>query len=212
MRSDTLHRESKPAKQASPGLDALSCSLDAEYPAVKGLPGAVEARINALLRPNGPLLESDCDVATSYEIRYQIALNEVGYLSVVFDGDWCCGAHPEFSKRFVNLRIRDGQVLTLAELFRPRAAQALSLRLLPFARQALVDDNPMPPDEWLAELTRDPSDFSLERGGLRFSLFNAAPHVVKAAFNDGFFLSCQELETLARHPGPLDALCASARP
>jgi hypothetical protein len=72
-------RESKPAKQASPGLDELTCSLDAEYPAVKGLPSAVEARINALLWPNGPLLESDCDVAKSYEIRYQIALKEAGW-------------------------------------------------------------------------------------------------------------------------------------
>lgn len=206
---ETRHlRASRPAKQSSPGVDAQSCSVDAEYPAVKGLGGAVEAGINALLAPKQPLLESECDFATSYEIRYRVALNEAGYLSVVFDHNWCCGAHPSYSKHFVNVNARDGRALTFATLFRAGAAKAVSARLLPLARRALVDD-PAPSEEWLAELSHDPSEFWLERGGLRFSLFNRAPHVVQAAFEDGFFFSCHQLAEFARRPGPFDGYCGA---
>jgi hypothetical protein len=191
-------------------VDARSCEVDAEYPAVKGLGGAVEARINALLAPKRPLLEPECDVATSYEIRYRVALNDPGYLSVVFDHNWCCGAHPSYSKRFVNVNTRDGKPLTFATLFKPGAAKAVSTRLLPLTRQALVDD-PNPSEEWLAELSRDPSQFWLERGGLRISLFNTAPHAVQAAFEDGFFFSCHELSEFALRPGPFDGYCGAVR-
>jgi hypothetical protein len=207
---ETRHaRDSKPAKQSSPGVDARSCSVDAEYPAVKGLGGPIEARINALLAPKRPLLEPDCDVATSYEIRYRIALNDAGYLSVVFDHNWCCGAHPSYSKRFVNVNTRDGKPLTFAMLFKPGAAKAVSTQLLRQARQVLVDE-PAPSEQWLAELSQDPSQFWLERGGLRISLFNAAPHAVQAAFEDGFFFSCQELAQFALRPGPFDGYCGAA--
>jgi hypothetical protein len=192
-------------------VDTLSCSVDAEYPAVKGLGGALEARINALLAAKQPVLEPDCDFATSYEIRYKVAVNEAGYLSVVFDHNFCCGAHPSYSKHFVNVDAREGKALTFATLFRKDAGKAVSALLLQPMRQALVND-PEPSAEWLAELSQDPRDFWLERGGLRFSLFNAAPHALQAAFEDGFFLSCRQLQQLARRPGPFDAYCGAPLP
>jgi hypothetical protein len=206
---ETRHvRDSRPAKQPSPGVDARSCSVDAEYPAIRGLGGAVEARINALLAPKRPLLQPDCEVATSYEIRYHVVLNEAGYLSVVFDHNFCCGAHPAYSKHFVNVNTGDGKSLTFATLFRAGAAKAVSAQLVPQVRQALVDD-PNPSEEWLAELSQDPSQFWLERGGLRISLFNAAPHAIQAAFEDGFFFSCQKLAEFARRPGPFAGYCST---
>jgi hypothetical protein len=200
-------RDSRPAKQASPGKEELTCAIDAEYPKVRGLGPALSARIDEQLKPKEAVLEASCEMATTYEVRYRVALNDGELLSVVFDGNWCCGAHPVYSKRFVNVRVRDGQALTLTSSFRAGASSELSARLLPLVRSALADD-PDASVEWMADLLGNPPDFSLEPSGVRFSLFNRAAHAFQAPFEPGFLLSCRSLKRLLRGSGSLEAWCA----
>jgi hypothetical protein len=201
-------RESKPALREAPGVEAKSCSLDAEYPVVKHPDRDLAKRIDAALYPREAKLEPECDFATRYEVRYRVVLNERGFLSVVFDANWCCGAHPSYAKRFVNLRSADAEVLTLQNLFQPGAVKKLAQRLKPELRRALPADG-TDWDAWIAENAGDLRDFSLEPGGLRFSSFNLAPHALQSALEAGFRLECSELAELGLAPGALDGLCST---
>jgi hypothetical protein len=202
-------RRSRPARQPQPGIDQQTCAIDAEHPVVtSGLDAKTRERINEQLRPKEAVLEAECDFATSYEVRYHVVLNERGLLSVVFDGNWCCGAHPTYSKRFVNLRVRNGRAFTLPELFPARALPEIRSRLRAQVRKQLeaAGDTDVS-DEWIEELVQQLRDFSFERGGVRFSLFDFAPHVIKALFESGFFFSCKELESLGLNPEVRPSIC-----
>ena len=63
-------------------------------------------------------------------------------------------------------------------------------------------------EEWISEFVAQPSDFNLELGGVRFSLYNFAPFAFRSLYEEGYFVPCAELGDLRRRPGPLDQLCS----
>ena len=196
---------SKPAQREQPGVADRSCSIDAEYPVVRGAGADLTRRLDAALEPQAKL-EPECDFATSQEIRYTVALNDGEYLSVIYDSNWCCGAHPSYTKRFVNLRVADATLVTLDDAFRANAAQALAQRLTQLAQKTLPSDLELTAES-LATYAENPQNFSLEAGGVRFSLFNETPHAIQSAFEEGFLLRCEELRPLLKESGSLAGFC-----
>jgi hypothetical protein len=184
------------------------CSFDAAYPEVDGvLDPVVEAKINAKLHIKLAVPDARCESAESDELSYDVSFNRTGILSVVFDNNWCCGAHPSFSREFVNLTIPDGNEITLAGLFAPDARPKLAGLLRPLIAK-LGNGEPFPGDdkELLDQLLKKPANFSIEDKGLRLSAFNSQPHVIQSMFAEGFLLPYPKLAALLKIPGPLDPL------
>jgi hypothetical protein len=189
--------------------DALlkACTLDAEYPEIDGsLEPAAEAKANASLRPKSATPDATCETAEENDVKYEVSLNQSGVLSVVFDTSWCCGAHPSYSRQFVNLAVETGSSITLSRLLAPGARAKLVGFLLPLVQRTAHEIELDQTTELLKQLTEDPAEFSVERGGLRFSAFNSQPHVIQSAFAEGYFLPFARLAPLLREPSPLAAL------
>jgi hypothetical protein len=206
-----VHLVRKPER---PGISPIykECSFDAAFPEVDGVfEPEVEAKINAKLHIKLAIPAPRCDIADSNELSYAVALNRAGVLSVVFDFNWCCGAHPSYSREFVNLTIPHGEEISLAGLLAPHAKPKLASFLRPLIAKLGDDDAPVETDnELLEQLTQTPADFSIEEKGLRLSAFNSQPYVIQSLFAEGFLLPYSKLSGLLKVPGPLDPLARQA--
>jgi hypothetical protein len=105
------------------------------------------------------------------------------------------------------VRLADGALLSLAQLFQPGASEKIAKRLQPELRRALGDGVLW--DGWIEEHSALVSDFSLEPGGVRFSLYNLAPHVLKGPLGEGFLVPCSELGAFGLAPFARESLCGS---
>jgi hypothetical protein len=207
-----VHLVRKPEQpETSPILK--ECSFDASYPEVDGVfDPEVEAKINAKLHIKLAIPDPRCETAESNELSYAVSLNRAGVLSVVFDNNWCCGAHPAYSREFVNLTVPDGEIITLAGVLTPNARPKLGSLLRPLIAKLGDNDAPVDADKELIEqLTLKPADFSIEDKGLRLSAFNSQPHVIQSLFAAGFFIPFTKLAGLLKTPGPLDTLVSLPR-
>lgn len=197
----------KKAKMKDPSGLLKTCTLDAEYPEIDGaLDPLLEMKLNGALRPKSTVLELVCDAPETNDVKYNVSLNQSGVVSVVFETEWCCGAHPSYGREFVNLSVGTGERLTLARLLSPDARPKLVGFLLPAVQATAHEIELDKTTEVLKQLTEKPAEFSIEPGGLRFSAYNSQPHVIQAAFADGFFLPFSRIASLLRDPGPLDGL------
>jgi hypothetical protein len=201
-----VHLVRKPELQGTSPL-MKDCTFNASYPEVDGVfDPRIEAKINDKLHIKLAVPEPRCEQAESNELSYRVSLNSRGILSVVFDNDWCCGAHDAFSQVFVNLTVPDAQPLTLAGLLAPNARPKLAALARPLVAKlsdADLESNDI--QEVLDQLTRDPADFSIDEKGLRLSAFNSQPHVIQSMFAEGFSIPFAKLRGILRTPGPLDA-------
>jgi hypothetical protein len=195
------------ARNAPADATAKTCIDDVTYPEVVGaLPSPAEESLNARLRLKSLPLEPDCDTGYEYTVTYTTAANERGVLSFVYDIAYCCGAHPSYSKAFVNLTIPGRDELRLQALLRPGTRAQLSALLAPQVATTTQAVAGADAAKILAQLTESPAEFSIEPTGIRFSPFNSQPHAVQSAFQAGYFVPFTQLRDLVRNPGPLSAL------
>lgn len=188
-----VHVTQRPKTPVSDEGVLKACEFDAYYPELNGaLEPALEAKVNALLRPMDAEQEP-CDVPSTFKQTYKVSFNRGGILSVVFDQYSCCGAHPVFSKDFVNVAVRTGERIPLVRLVRPTSRPELFVRLRPIVRKELGDEFEDDIGKVAEQMTNDDADFSIEEKGLRFSAFNRQPHVIQGAFQKGFFVEYTKL-------------------
>ena len=195
------------ARARHPLPDIKQCIDDFSYPEVVGaFDAATEDKLNTRLLPKSIPIEADCDTGYEYEVTHTVHLNRSGILSVSYDHAYCCGAHPSYTKSFVNLLLPSNNELELAGLLQPDAVPKLQRLLTPAVTATAKEVESPDTSEVMNALTRSPADFVVEDSGLRLSAFNSQPHAIQAAYQAGYLVSYAELRPLLVRPGPLDAL------
>ena len=201
------------AKSKHPSGIVDGCTDDVSYPEILGSFDATQgAKLEKKLFPIPVPIDPVCDIPYEFEVGYDVRVNQSGVLSVVYDTASCCGAHPSFAKKFVNLSVPKGDALTLKGLLQPTALPRLRELLRPLLKKRFEGgDFEADIDEVLDQLTLAPADFSISPRALELSVFNSQPHVVQALYQDPFVVSFEKLSGSFRTPGPLDPLLGKVR-
>jgi hypothetical protein len=204
--------KSKPTKPFDKTMWATEavCDVDIAYPDLLGSvsPPAAELKLDQELQKSAVADLDACEAPFTLQESYKVITNGSGVLSVEqSENQFAFGAaHPNYGVVTRNFALPSGKPIALSDLVTPAAMTLIKERIV----AGLGPDVDADVKKQVVDgLATSPPDFSLDRNGLKVSVFSSLPHAYQGAGVEGASISKKDLAPFRKKPSPVDALWGS---